>query len=251
MKLTTFASTSKTLGLALLLVLAVLMRASADQSQAETSQSTGTAVSNLMPLAARFVETRSQPNETAFTSDWFFIRSDTRIETAQKDYTEIWERDERQEITLKRAFHGDRKLIEYTANELRAQRRLKDWSILATILDQRVLERLEKRGETKVLKQSAVRYVGRLGDERVEVMWLTQQAIPAKLVRTRGEVIYTLELKELRQTPDASWPKVDRRQINAYESLDGADLGDREYDPFVQKVIIMDAARRGGHPHNH
>ncbi len=249
MKLTTFASTKKVFTLVLLLVFAVLARASADQPQIEISQTTGSVASRRMPLAARFVETRSQQNETAFTSDWFFIRSDTRIETAQKDYTEIWERDERQAITLKRVFHGDRKLIEYTTGELLAQHLLKDWSALATILDERTLTRLEKRGKTRILEQQAVRYVGRLGDERIEVVWLTQQEIPAKLVRIRGESTYSLELKELRSAPDASWPKTSREQIDAYESLDGSDLGDREYDPFVQKVIIMDAGRRGGHHH--
>ena len=50
-----------------------------------------------------------------------------------------------QEITLKRIFHGDRKLIEYTSGELRAQRRIKAWSVLAAMLDEKILSQLEKR----------------------------------------------------------------------------------------------------------
>ncbi|MGB3942564.1 MAG: hypothetical protein WBK96_13840, partial [Candidatus Manganitrophaceae bacterium] len=212
------------------------------------SQASVPADASFIPLAARFVETRHSPDAPASKRDWFFTRSEMWIETAGKDDTEIWERDERREISLKRIFHGDRKLIEYTSGELRAQRRIKAWSVLATILDERILARLEKRGETTVLKQPAVKYVGRLGDERVEVVWLARQAIPAKLVRKNGETSYTLELQELRETPDASWPTV-KREIDAYEWLDGADLGDREYDPFVRKVLSLDAGRPAGHTH--
>lgn len=220
-----------------------------DQPQTQASQASVPADGAFIPVAARFVETRQQPDVPASKSDWFFTRSDTRIETAQKDYTEIWERDDRQEITLKRIFHGDRKLIEYTSGELRAQRRIKAWSVLAAMLDEKILSQLEKRGETTVLEQPAVKYAGQWGDERVEVVWLTRQAIPAKLVRRHAGGTYTLELKELRHTPDVSWPTVKREEIDAYEWLDGADLGDREYGPFVRKVLALDAGRPGGHHH--
>ncbi|MCG3116398.1 MAG: hypothetical protein LLH30_12025 [Candidatus Manganitrophus sp. SA1] len=34
------------------------------------------------------------------------------------------------------------------------------------------------------MKQPAAKYAGQWGDERVEMVWLTRQAIPAKLVRS-------------------------------------------------------------------
>lgn len=108
---------------------------------------------------------------------------------------------------------------------------------------------LEKKGESKIFNQPAVRYVGRLGNEQVEVIWLPLQALPARLVRIHGDDKYTLELKEIRQTPDTSWPLADQEQIDAYEWIDGSDLGDMEYDPFVRKVLAMDAGRSSGHSH--
>lgn len=134
-----------------------------DQPQTEAVSASVVADGSLTPLAARFAETRREPDHAPSPSDWYFVRSDSRIETAQQDYAEIWERDEREALTLTRVFHGDRKLIEYTPGELRAQRRLKDWSALATILDRRTLERLKRGRATTALKQPAVRYAGQTG----------------------------------------------------------------------------------------
>jgi hypothetical protein len=102
-----------------------------------------------------------------------------------------------------------------------------------------------------VLKQPAVRYVGRLGSERVEVVWLTRQAIPAKVVRSHRGSTYSLEIKELHAAPEAFVAPASREQIDSYEVLDAADLGDREYELFVQKVLAMDSGRPGGHQHAH
>ena len=66
-----------------------------NQPQTQASQASVPADGAFIPVAARFVETRQQPDAPESKSDWFFTRSDTRIETAQKDDTEIWERDDR------------------------------------------------------------------------------------------------------------------------------------------------------------
>lgn len=236
--------------LGLFLAGVTLLYADTNLPQPEAVAASGMAVDSPGPLAARFVETRREPNRKPFISDWYFVRSDARVETAQQDYAEVWERDERENLTLKRVFHGDRKVIEYTTGELLAQRRIRTWSALVTILDQRTLSRLEKGRATTALKQPAVRYAGRLGDELVEVVWLTRQAIPAKIERSNRGVTYTLELRDLRIEPDPSWLGAHHEQIDAYERLDAADLGDREYEPFVRKVLAVDAAN-GGFAHAH
>ncbi|MFZ5876055.1 MAG: hypothetical protein ACOYXU_06550 [Nitrospirota bacterium] len=236
--------------LALLLTGVTLVSAHANQPQTEAAQASVVASGSLSPLAARFVETRREPDHPASGSDWYFVRSDARIQTTQQDYAEVWERDERGEITWTRVFHGDQKVIEYTTGELRAQRRIRDWTDLATIVDRQTLSRLEKRGTTTVLERPAVRYVGRLGDEQVVVVWLPQEAIPAKLVRKQGGVTHILELKELRAAPDSSWPTRTLEQTDAYERVDAADLGDRESEPFVRKVLALDAGT-GRHSHAH
>jgi hypothetical protein len=49
----------------------------------------------------------------------------------------MWVRYGRQVVTLRRVFHGERRIVEYTAGELRAQRRSRAWDELASILDPR------------------------------------------------------------------------------------------------------------------
>lgn len=221
----------------------------ADRPLTEASQASVTSDSALTSLAARFVETRRHRDEPASTSDWYFNRSENRIETARKDYSEIWERDEGHEITLKRVFHEDQKWIEYTPGLLRAERRIREWSLLASVIDIRTLARLENRGKTTILNQPAVRYSGKFGDEKIEIVWLTRHAIPAKIVRTGRDGAYILEMKELREAPDSFWPAANQEMLDHYEWLDGSDLGDREYDPFVRKVLSMDPGHPAGHTH--
>lgn len=220
-----------------------------DRPPTEAFQASVTSEGDLTALVARFVETRKHRDEPGSTNDWYFDRSDSRIETARKDYSEIWERDEHHEITLKRVFHQDQKLIEYTPGLLRAERRIKEWSILASIIDVRSLTRLDNQGKTTILNQPAIRFSGQSGDEKIEIIWLTRQAIPAKIVRISREGSYTLELKELREVRDSAWPAVNQETLDNYEWLDGSDLGDREYDPFVRKVLAMDSGKPSSHSH--
>lgn len=223
--------------------------AHAGNSPAETSAVTVQAPAAAIPVAARFVETRQEPHQRPARHDWFFYRDGgQRIETAQLDYAEIWARDERQELTLQRVFHRDRKIIEYTAGELRTQRRTREWNELASILDPRALAGLRRAGRGKVLGEPAVRYTGRAGETRIEVMWLPRLALPGRIVRKTDEAAYTLELRELRPTAADSWPRVAAAAFADFEVIDGSDLGDREYEPFVQKVLAADA---GGHGHAH
>lgn len=67
-------------------------------------------------------------------------------------------------------------------------------------------------------------------------------------MRSTPQSSYSLVLRELRPAAAAGWPRVDAAATADFEIIDGSDLGDREYDPFVRKVLSMDA---GGHRHAH
>jgi len=223
--------------------------AHAGRTHAEPAAATSAASpAPLAPLAARFAETRRDGHGHAVTNDWFFYREGDHIETAQRDYAEVWQRDDRQAVTLRRVFHGERKIVEYTTGELRTQHRLKDWRELGSILDARTLSRLRRVGTDTVLKQPAVRYVGHSGDTRIEVLWLPRLNLPARIVRSTPQSRYSLVLRELLPAAAAAWPRVDAAATADFEIIDGSDLGDREYDPFVRKVLSMDT---GEHRHAH
>ena len=148
-------------------------------------------------------------------------------------------------------FHRDRKLIQYTPGELRTQGRRQDWSVLNSIIDPRRFAALKQVGSVSILGRTALRYAGKLGGERIEVLWLAKEALAAKLVRSGRDGNVSLELKELRSSPDSRWPQAGLARAEQYAFLDGADLGDMEYDPFVQRVLGVDSGHgaHGHHPH--
>lgn len=201
------------------------------------------------PLAARYQETRRVAGEREESRDWYFIRQNDQVETARGDYAEVWRRDERGEIALTRVFHRDRKLIQYTPGELRTQGRQRDWSSLNSIFDPRRLAGLKPAGTATVLGRPALRYTGKLGEERIEVLWLTGEALAARFVRSGRNGRVSLELRELRSSPDSRWPQASLAKADRYAFLDGADLGDMEHDPFVRRVLGADSGE-GAHAHH-
>jgi hypothetical protein len=203
------------------------------------------------PVAAHYREARTVAGKPEGSADWYFVRQDRQIETARAGYAEVWRRDERGEIMWRRVFHEDRKLVEYTTGQLRTENRLPAWNTLNTVIDSKRLAELKTTGHAPAFSRPATHYRGTLGDESVEVVWLSREVIPARIVRKGKDVTYTLTLLELHDAPQPSWPQANPAQTDSYELIDGADLGDREYDPFVARLLQVDARHdpHGGHRH--
>ncbi len=203
-------------------------------------------------LAAHYRETIGvkKGTKSGQAADWYFSRRSNEIETARGEYAEVWKRDARGEVTLTRVFHADRKLIEYTSGELRTQKRYPDWTTLSAVLDPHITPALKPVGATSYLGRAATRYKGKLDGLNVEVVWLNRESLAAKIVRSSPVGKVTLELKELRAAPDIRWPQAGLDKAESYALLDGADLGDMEYDPFVQRVLGRGEGH-GGHAHHH
>lgn len=201
------------------------------------------------PLAARYQELRSDADGHRQASGWHLTRHGQQVEFARGGYVELWERDERGEIAWQRIFHDQRKLIGYTPGELRTQRRVQSWDVLNTVIDANALQQLKRVERTRFQNRMATRYRGTLGKEKVEVLWLEAERLPAEIVRRGKHGAYRLSLRELRAAPAPGWPRADLARAESYEYIDGSDLGDREYEPFVQRVLAMDDANGSGHAH--
>ena len=200
------------------------------------------------PIAARYQEARGDGHAPPRSFEWYFSRNGNQIEIGRGAYIELWERDERGDVSWLRIFHDDRKLISYTPGELSAQSRALPWQTLNTLFGAKVLlGKLSRVGETKYLNRPATRYTGKVGNKEIEVVWLDAEQLPGRIVhRDQMHTYYQLALQELRPAPASGWPRSDLARSQSYEFISGADLGDREYDPFVKKVLAMD-----GHSHAH
>ncbi|MDH4274411.1 MAG: hypothetical protein OEW08_05185 [Gammaproteobacteria bacterium] len=192
------------------------------------------------PLAAHYTEILKSKNNPSVSSDWYLVRRPGQVETSRDHYSEVWQRDTRGELTLTRVFHQDRKLIHYTAGELRTQHREKDWDALNGVVAKMELNKLKRIADTVYQGRPATRYAGHFGDEKIDVLWLNKESLAAKYVHTYNDRRVTLELKDLQAHPIAAWPQANPKKIEPYDYIDGADLGDMEYDPFVRRVLASD-----------
>ena len=211
------------------------------------------------PVAARFeASIRLNGKRAPEKTDWYFLRQTNRIEALRPGggIAEIWLRDERGDLSLKRIFHPDRRVVEYFTGDLRAMGVADSWAKLGSIIDPASLgQQLKRVGTTKDSHGETTRYKGSHGGQSIEVWWLERASLPAKIVRESDDGRFTLTLKALHAAPPPSWPRTDEAAIASYLVIDAADLGDRHGDPFVSKVERFDAETRAfgrsdlGHSH--
>ena len=203
----------------------------------------------MLPLAATFeAQMVVRPGRPADTTRWYLVREPQRIETGRPSgrLAEIWERDARGEISLQRVFHADRRLVAYTAGELKARRLTPSWTALGSLLDPQTFVHLTRTGTRKVRSGTATVYKGALHGDQVELWWLDHLALPARFVRHGVAGRFTMTLLVVQTPVPQDWPRVTAADVREYLSIDAADFGDMAHDPFVRKVQQLDAERRRG-----
>jgi hypothetical protein len=195
------------------------------------------------PVSARFDLTVNQ-----MKTDWYLWRDVDSIETATAAVAQndIWHRVRGNEYTYRRVFHNDKRVVDYTAGEIKTRHAEPDWSKLSSVISPQLLKEL-KRGTSKTLfGQKAVRYTGKVGDQSVDLWWLEQAQLPASLQMTKSGQRMTLALKEIHDKAPTAWPRATEERIADYGQIDAADFGDMESDPFVARILQQE-----GHGHSH
>lgn len=195
-------------------------------------------------LAARYrvaVRMRGQPEQV---QTWQLERSADRIALVRGSVEDLWLRDGRGAIALQRVLRDDRTVIEYSPGELKTLEVDVDWNALATLFDPARLG-----SGTPAARGAVQRHVGRIGDERIMLLWDATLQLPRQLVREgpRGRVRYDLLAT---RADGASWPAAGAG-IDDFRRLDAADFGDMEYDPVVRKAMAIDVRTgwRAAHEH--
>jgi hypothetical protein len=227
----------------LLLALSLSGPAAAHEAHHDHVASVATTATAPAPVAARFDLKVNQAR-----SAWYLWREADSIETANAAaaQNDIWRRVRADEYTYRRVFHNDKRVVDYTAGEIRTRHAEPDWSKLASVISPQLLAEL-KRGPSKaIFGQKAVRYTGKVGGQSIELWWLEQAQLPASLHMTRTGQRMTLALKELHSEAPAAWPRATEERIADYGLIDAADFGDMESDPFVARIL-----RQDGHNHSH
>lgn len=199
----------------------------------------------LPPVAAQY-RTRIVRGGAEQIVEWRFWRAPDRLvsENLTARTAEEWQR-EGATLFLKRAFHEDRRGIEYQMDDLRIAGELPQWTRQSLLLDPQVLAALTVRRGLLEGNTGHRRYVGEFGGSRWDVTLHIEQRLPVRIERRRDGIIERTELVALHALSAAPWQPT---PTDTYPFIDYADLGDMESDPFVQKVHRL-LGHAPGHAH--
>ena len=200
-------------------------------------------------IAARFITTTcAQPCVTPKAGDWYLWRGENRVEVraASGEVGEIWRRDGQGRVNFVFVEPGRKRGIEYNTTDLRMIGHKRPWERLAGIVSPMDLEKLAPAGETEVLGHKARRYAGKLGKRAMEVVWLPDLQLAARVSVTDPDRQVTTELKAFLEgeTPAA----ISDKALADFQLVDFADVGDMETNPSM--TWLKQAMAAPGHEHH-
>jgi len=202
----------------------------------------------LMEVACRY-EMKVIPNaksESPSNTAWFFWRKTGMIQTqdADGDYGEIWERTINGSIQYRKLYHADKTAVEFMPADIPTNNMTFDWVKLSSMLSQQELDALKPVKKTHFLGFRAELRKGKIGDQAIEVLWLPDEHLPARIIRNDKTGSMELHLVEFEPFPVAHKKPVAIEEIANYRHIDAADFGDMENDQFVKKLMAEE-----GHHH--
>jgi hypothetical protein len=180
------------------------------------------------------------------SNDWFFWRNPNMIQTLDSDgdHGELWQKTANGSIQYRKLYHADKTAVEYMPADMPTNNMNFDWLKLSSMLNQQELDALKAVKKTKVLGHNAELRKGKINDQSIEVIWLLDENLPARILRK--DKTGSVELKLVEITPLSSSHKkpIAIEDIANYRQIDAVDFGDMENDPFVKKVM-----QEEGHHH--
>lgn len=165
---------------------------------------------------------------------WRFWRDSQQItiERPQLGMGELWQRDG-QTVIHRKLYHADKRAIEFQEDDLRMLELTPSWQKLALLLDQKLLEQLIA-GDIKWSDGYPTReYQGTVADTQWHIVMRMDLGVPLLIERQHEEFTERTELLNAYLLRAAPWQPT---PSTGYDVIDYADLGDKEYDPFVIKV---------------
>jgi len=202
------------------------------------------------PVAALY-ETRTiqlAHRPQANNQRWHLWRTASKIETQSADGSsgEVWLRDSNDNISMRRLFHKEKRIIEFTSGDLRTLSRYPEWTDRAELIEFGLLSRLKLTGTVMVLGHKAQRYQGQINGVDLEILWLAEYRLPALVRRVFAGREVSMHLLELHPLESSPWKQKD---VSDYQAMDYADMGDNESDPFISSLSHKDTRQHETHVH--
>lgn len=204
----------------------------------------------LPAVAAHFETTHCAiPCKKPISRQWHLLRDSRTIELRGNGapFSELWRRLGDGGIDYVYVMHDERRAIEYSPVDLTLIGRQPDWTRIGAILSPADLQGFKRGAAGRHAGLATRRYTGTLGSAQVDVAWIPDLALPARLQYRYPDQTVTIRL--LRRYADA--PPVaptTAATLAGYQLVDYADIGDMEEDAQAQ-AWIRKAAAAPGHLH--
>lgn len=172
-------------------------------------------------------------------SGFLLVRTDDLVEVRDlhAGATERWERAQDGRLYYVRLFAEERKLIEFQPADLATARVPDDWDAISTVTGHALLARLERVAGDEVDGRSVESYRGDVDGIRNQIDWLPEIQLPTRVVREAGGQRSELDLQALVTGPAAQALGTRPEVLRSCEAIDFADLGDRQGDPVIDRLV--------------
>lgn len=207
----------------------------------------------LPPITATYVVERLRAEAATPSSfQWQLHRSASCVIANDSDsrVSEQWMRDDQGRIWYKRIFHKERKVIEYQPAELRIGGVEAKWNRIASVVDPAELQLMTLQPSTDSFDGRPVSlYRGVRSGMPWEISWLAEQQLPVRIKIEREGGRYLLQLRKLSVgTANAEAFGCKGNDLQGYDAIDFADIGDRQGDPFIEGLMKYEGFSHG---HSH
>jgi hypothetical protein len=198
------------------------------------------AVATGEPVAATYVLRASSGSEER-AAEFVLVRTEQVVEVQDKasGMVERWERDPSGKVFYSRIFLDAGKIIEFQPADFASAGVTDNWETIRSVLSPASLQELTARGHGRTLDVRTDLYRGEVEGARVAVAWIADIGLPAQIERKGAAARSRLQLTSLERGSAASAFLVPKAQVESFEHIDFADLGDREGDPVIEGLLAQ------------
>jgi len=171
------------------------------------------------------------------SSSFSFARNQQQVITIypQKQTAEYWQKRANGRHHFYRFFTADQRSVYYPPSDLSSLNIIRSWDSIENLHPLSWLSSLERvDSQTQTGKQVDF-YRGTLADIYVELDWLPEYQLPQRILTKQGFKSHEIVLQSLKQDP--AFIEQALAEWLSYPSIDYADVGDSENDPFLAKMI--------------
>jgi len=184
-----------------------------------------------------------------------FVRLQDKVLRIRPDrhIAELWQRSDDGGNDFYRYFLEEERTVYYPVSDLLTLNIHRNWQSVNSLFDEQALALLQTQGEVTAFCLTARRYHGRVQDKEIELLWLADLRLPAYLKITGQDGSQEMRLQGFAPIDTV---RQQLRRWQSFPSIDYADVGDSESDPFIARMIRQGFIEHGasgmydsdGHP---